>query len=255
MLGDDAQGVVVGDQLLEVEPSVEPRRGVWHHQHSDCTRISLIAGHLDGADARDLWRGFVGELLVVLGGDGPVPGPQEDRTADLGRIDRLRVHPTDGRRPVLDSADERNGLSRAPRSGPARRCRGSHHRRGRTRTRMGAPLGGMAPKRRSEPSGSRTAGPNPSSPVRASSAKCVSSDADSEKSSTWVHGSHPDPEATSSTTGSSLDRTGVRCSTKRWPGTPSDMPTTSSVTRSACMAATVPPTVAALTDMMRGLAE
>ena len=46
--------------------------------------------------------------------------------------------------------------------------------------------------------------------------------------------------------------TGVRASVNAWPGTPSEIPMISSLTTSACIAATVPPMTNALTFLIVG---
>jgi len=72
------------------------------------------------------------------------------------------------------------------------------------------------------------------------------------KSGTSVHSSQPSSPETSRIAGSSLGTTGLRFRLNRWPGTPSEIPTSSPRTSSALTASTVPPIVIAASPVMLG---
>ena len=124
---------------------------------------------------------------------------------------------------------------------------------------MTAPLGGTAPYWRSVPSGSRTAGPNATSPVAASSGDVpVCRDRSRRSAADLSSGSSRRASATSQTQRRGPSpRTGAARAANRCPGTPSDSPSASSRTVSACTAAAVPPTVNASADrtVRRGAVE
>jgi hypothetical protein len=112
------------------------------------------------------------------------------------------------------------------------------------RIRTVAPLAGTAPYRRRAPSGSRTAGPNSTSPAAPSSTKCRSSGPLSAKCSTGVHSCQPSSEPTSTTGSPTPVSTGRDSSGKTCADTPSESPSTSSATSSALTASPVAPIVA-----------
>ena len=72
------------------------------------------------------------------------------------------------------------------------------------------------------------------------------------KSGTCVHSSQPSSPVTSRTGAPSPGTTGPRLSANRWPGTPSETPTSSLCTSSAFTASTVPPTVMAVRPLTLG---
>ena len=254
MGGDRLERLGGRHQVLEPEPALGVGRGGRHDQDPDAAGL-VVAARRHGAHPGDLRRRRAGELLVVLGGDGAVAGAQRERAAQPGLVDGLGGDAADGGTPVDDPVDAGDGRAQHP-------DRAGRH----VALRPAADAVGAAPaaarpwagRRRSGagvPSGSRTAGP-----------KCdlAGRPVDAEDLALGVaagEGLDLLPALPAGAGGDlDLDRrrrrttTGPRSSRNTWPGTPSDSPSTSSVTLSACTAWTVPPSVNAAAAVMVGLA-
>ena len=233
----DARTGSARDQRLEVEAAV----GL-----DGRLRAPRAAGHRSGSSADaphagELRRRTSGQHLDVLGGDGAVAGAEVERPADLTSSIVSAADAAARRAAVLDAVDEGHRRPAAPTSDRARRCLAGRHRCDRPARAAARPWGARPRSGSAPPSGSRTAG---GSSMRA--------------------GRPVDPEhpVVGSVVGEGVDllpgvparvrqrrraasvcrrrRWVPRASSNTWPGTPSESPTTSSVTSSACTASTVP---------------